>query len=53
MMFLIAWTSLGPIFIIFLFLMDIVFILNTTILEPLAFVMGLKCDVRCFTEAID
>lgn len=45
----ISWCSLFPIFIVFLWFMDIVFIVNTTIFEPIAWLIGLSC----MTEAIE
>ena len=53
LLFSIAWASLGPIFVLFLFLMDIVFIINTTILEPIAYILSFCVDVSCLTTTID
>lgn len=50
---IISWGSLFPIFIVFLWIMDIVFIINTTIFEPIASIFGICCNVNFLTQAID
>ena len=37
MLMFISWSSIGPLFILFLFFMDQVFVLNLVIFEPLSF----------------
>ena len=48
-----AWSSICPIFIVYMMLMDQIFILNTTILTPIAFLFGHICGITCMDNLID
>lgn len=53
MLVVIAWSSICPLFILFMFVMDQVFVINSTFFEVLAMVLGCCCSVRPLIECIE
>ena len=50
---MIAWSSICPVFIVFLFVLDQVFVLNSTIFEPVAIVLGCCGIGGCLNNCVD
>ena len=53
MLTLIAWSSICPAFIIFMFMMDQVFVINSTIFEALALLLSICFNVGCIFTCIE
>ena len=56
----IAWSSICPVFIVFMFVMDQVFVINSTIFETATYALGLCCAVdavvrmnRCINDSYE
>ena len=48
-----AWISISPLFTVYMISMDQVFVLNTTILAPIAFLLRKCCNTKFLTAMID
>ena len=48
-----AWSSIFPVFTVYMLFMDQVFVLNTTILAPVAFLFKAGCGIDCLNSFID
>lgn len=48
-----SWIAICPLFLIFMFVMDTVFVVNITVFEALAFIIGCCCTVNCIKNAVD
>ena len=48
-----AWSSIFPIFTVYMLLMDQVFVVNTTLLTPVAFLLKKCFKIQCLNEMID
>ena len=48
-----AWTSICPIFTVYMLLMDQVFVVNTTLLTPVAFLFKKCFKIQCLNKMID
>ena len=46
MLILVSWNSIGPLFLVFLFIMDQVFVINTVIFDPVG-ALFMCCGVEC------
>ena len=48
-----AWSSICPIFTLYMLIMDQVFVLNTTMLMPFAFLFRCMCKLTFMDDFID
>ena len=47
-----AWSSICPLFIVYMMFMDQIFIFNTTLLAPVAYLFSI-CGITCMDNLID